>query len=546
MRTPTQALLWEAWRLSRLHLAMSILASTILGAVFIVLIVEDDLGATLAMLLAAFLAFTAWVWAARGDRKGFVMHLGFTRPVPTWLLVGVPMGYVGVSVGIAYLVPVILLRALFGFPFPMLPVAALTATLSILFLASRWWTGSAALQIVGSTLLYLLGMIRFFAGQTEANDLPPDRWSEMFAYTATDYGLLALASLVAAGFTIAGVSRQRIGADGVAAFRRPSGTEPAPRLARLHRFAERWRLSCPTSSPIHAQLWFETIAVGLPVLRSGLLIALGVAVLVWMMEVFDVSVAARASIAIIVTVTPILPLLTAIRSMLGLRRLQGRAYLTPFAAAVPTRTIELVALKLGVAAVTIVIAWSAIAFSTWASLTATGLEPQAFTALAQSLIRSPAGEVLWGTAVLGFQLFGLLACLAGIQTALIVRRRELFTGVVAFLAYGVGLVSAMYWGGLDGSAVMVSFWLLSAAVFLGAVHLLRRTARSGVFSPSTVTIAVSAWLGYAALHLRLFPTIGLLNPGDVPLAVSVAVLTTLIPLAGLALAPWSLARLRHG
>lgn len=115
------------------------LFSTLGGAAVLIWRGGRDQGPALAILLAGLLALSGRAWADHLDnRSGFTMTLGFVRPIPTGVLVSVPMAYVALSTAIAYLFPMIVLRGAFGVAFPLLPVAALVATVSLAILASQW------------------------------------------------------------------------------------------------------------------------------------------------------------------------------------------------------------------------------------------------------------------------------------------------------------------------------------------------------------------------------------------------------------------------
>ena len=217
MWTPAAAVLWESWRVSRVRLAVLMFLATLGGAGLIVIPLEGDWSTTLALVLAGFLALFA-PWAQSVDsRTGFTMQLGFARPIRTWVLVSVPMAYVGVSCAATYLVPVIALRVAFDIPFPLLPVAALVSTLSVVFVARSWWTGDSVRQRVVPAILWLFGAIWFMSNRGGviglANDMAPDRWSEIFSFSATTYGWMLFISATAFGVAINGVARQRRGDD---------------------------------------------------------------------------------------------------------------------------------------------------------------------------------------------------------------------------------------------------------------------------------------------------------------------------------------------
>lgn len=153
--TPVAAMAWEAWRLSRRGLAVSIVLSSIGGGALLASPMSREQAGSLVLQLVVVVAYMGGArWPASVDeRKGFTFSLGYTRPVVTWTLVAVPLSFVAASAAVAYLVPAALFRGLFGVPFPLLPVAAICAAASLVWVASTWWTADLrARRIAGGGL----------------------------------------------------------------------------------------------------------------------------------------------------------------------------------------------------------------------------------------------------------------------------------------------------------------------------------------------------------------------------------------------------------
>ncbi len=92
-----------------------------------------DNGAAIAMILLVLPHFVGWLSLARlnGGRPGFPLYLHYTRPVRTAVIVGLPMAYLTAMSSAIYLVSALLLRVTSGYPFPLLPVAAWIAALTL-------------------------------------------------------------------------------------------------------------------------------------------------------------------------------------------------------------------------------------------------------------------------------------------------------------------------------------------------------------------------------------------------------------------------------
>ena len=175
MWNPATAVLWESWRLSRLPMAIAMFLATLGGAALIVLPFPGEMGVTLTVPWVIYLAWFSQHWALKIDgRKGFSLLAGFSRPIPTWVLVTVPMAYVAASSAVTYLVPILVLRTAFGIPFPHLPVAGLVSTLSLSLGAFSWSSANPVRRRFLVAALWLIGMSWFLGALMAVGDYPVD------------------------------------------------------------------------------------------------------------------------------------------------------------------------------------------------------------------------------------------------------------------------------------------------------------------------------------------------------------------------------------
>ena len=155
MRSPIVAMLWEIWRVTRVEAAWKAAFGIVGGLAVLALCAtlapaddakkfEDimDNGAADAMILLVLPHLVSWLSLARlnGGRPGFPLYLLYTRPVRTAVLVGLPMVYLTAVSSAVYLVSAFLLRVTSGYAFPLLPVAAWIAALTLVFVAATWST----------------------------------------------------------------------------------------------------------------------------------------------------------------------------------------------------------------------------------------------------------------------------------------------------------------------------------------------------------------------------------------------------------------------
>ena len=138
LRSPSVAMLWELWRVTRAEMAWKLalpigaaLATLALGAAFgpsgnsTEFPVNDSIAA-LALILIVIPHLVGWLSTMKlnGGQPGFPLYLAYARPVRTAVIVGLPMVYLPAVSSAIYLVSALLLRVTSGYAFPLLPVAA--------------------------------------------------------------------------------------------------------------------------------------------------------------------------------------------------------------------------------------------------------------------------------------------------------------------------------------------------------------------------------------------------------------------------------------
>ena len=235
MQSPVVAILWENWRLSRPEVTWRLALGTVGGAAVMALFAavapskgSKDFGAVIALALVVVPNFIGWLSFLKlnGGLPGFPFHLLYARPVRTAALVGVPLAYVTVAPAAIYLVSALLLRVTFGYPFPLLPVAAWIAALNVVMAAVNWSTRSRVVQMLGTMAATVawIGLVNHrLTGEIDWHD-SPDRWPALFDFPLTDYALIGAIGLASFGLMVAAVARQRCG-DGRASW---SSGLPAP------------------------------------------------------------------------------------------------------------------------------------------------------------------------------------------------------------------------------------------------------------------------------------------------------------------------------
>ena len=548
MWTPAKALLWECWRVSRLNLASMMFLATLVGVGLMVLPMDGELDASLVVALAIYLALFGQLWALTIDsRTGFTLRLGFTRPIPTRVLVTVPMVYVAAASAVAYLTPIWVLRTAFGIPLPLLP-AALVSTVSLTLVAFCWSSANPVRRRAFPVILWLLGTTWFLASlvaRPSATGEPQTTGSaEVFSFSVSSYGWMALISAAAFWVTLAGVARQRRGDDGFSTAP-PTGEGAVARPRSVFRtwIADRVRIMCPVSSPARAQLWFEMSTVGARVLTAGALTTLAAPIF---LTVLDAAGALGQALYFWVWFPLMVPVLVALPSMLGLRRKQGASYLGAFAATRSLGTAHLVGLKVLVTSLAILLSWSVLVAVLWVfsvRLAAWGPETQAaFTEYWGDFFPSPLGTADTLQRMVAFSALAT-AVLAGTGvlhvSSVLNPRRTLLTGV------GLGIyIASWVLAGIRGSVdadilATTHLWIVTVAVFLGTAFLIRRSVVERIFTLRALTAVLVIGVGLLIMSLWTNP-----NPDDIEDHM-VAFIFGSLPLTLMVLLPWSFSRLRH-
>ena len=396
MRSPIVAMLWEIWRVTRVEAAWKLAFGIVGGLAVLALCAafapadnakkyEDimDNGAAIAMILLVLPHLVSWLSLARlnGGRPGFPLYLHYTRPVRTAVIVWLPMAYLTAMSSAIYLVSALLLRVTSGYAFPLLPVAAWIAALTLVGVAATWSTRNTTIQVCvmmyAITKAFGLAMQRLTAVEIpDTFDWPPRLWPTLFDFPLTDYAWIALIGLASFGVTVAGVTRQRRG-DGWAEV--PS----AQRDGFWDRLVSLFRFPCPTSSATRAQVWFDLKSSGLPLLTIGVALAIVILLLGAVSNAIDAAISdgsrayvscsergcfyARPMVVLFSMFSPLIVLFLA-GNAFGIRRKQGRAYMSAFEATQAYGTAQLTALKLLVKSVCVLAALIAVGVSAWTSL----------------------------------------------------------------------------------------------------------------------------------------------------------------------------------
>ena len=553
MPTPTHAMLWELWRLSRWEMAQRTLGPAALwgGALFLLGGAGDGVGATILtipiFMLTVMTSMFSSLWMDNFDNRGrgFAFYLGFTRPVSTWRLVAIPMTYCALTTALCYLVPAALLRAVFGLQLPLFPVAALITAACAVFIMAVWSPRgrlTRTFSLIATTLaffaLVIFGMMK--------NELEPDAFLnakfllEQFRFSAAHYLLLLAVFAGAIAVTTIAVDRQRHGERWMDAQRTLTRMRVlSPRLTRNHPFA----------SSRHAQFWFEMRRSGLPLLQAGTASAL--ALLVTMVTLSATGALSGKSplpvwILVLLLSPPAFTLIGA-EWLLGLRHKQGAVALATFDATQPMGNGELIAIKMLALAAGVGASWLAMVLAAGAWLLCWSDGPTLHR-ISELMAIIATVSPLWGACAICKLLVTFVAAQAAVMAG------GLFTALhpkvmAALVCSGGGYGLLALWDAKHGWALRPFWdahaWALAITLIVVTIVFWHRTLSQKFLSRSHFVALLGVWILYAvatvALGQRLIPSI----PPIPASATAMAYASLLAPLTAVAAATLALAAHRH-
>jgi hypothetical protein len=550
---PIAAMVWEQWRLSRVEAVQRLGLGLLAASAVLVLKIDDGPTKALWILAAAHGFF--WFSIAKlnggrfmdGYKPGFPLYLLYPRPVSTVVFVAVAMAYDALSCAALYLVSALLLRIAFGQPFPLFSVAACLVAYHLASTCIQWSTRNRIVQWVGSMVIFWPLVILL-----KANMTAPLRVEFSFG----DYALLALIGAVSFGLTVAGVARQRRG-DAVATEPRKESWSGYPLwLVNLIRFR------CPTSSATRAQLWFEMRASGLPVLTIGL----GVAVLIFLLFAAGIAAPVREAAIGIPVLSVVLMLLLFGSNAFGIRAKQGRSYVSVFEATQPYATAQLAGLKVLVRTACVLVALFAIGASAWASsslMGAWGASPMHGNDVAAHLLRQrrvladflmarPAHDIAAAIVVASIVVTVVIAWQAAREALKTRYPRRVIVAQWLPAAWGLAVGLLALAGNLGvlsdfaaGTSIMTAVWIATAGLATAAIYFWWSSLAGRVLTTRYLCVALLVLAAFALAYVTLLRSAGLPRAGTPWTAISILSWPVLLLLLGIALAPWSLNRVRH-
>jgi hypothetical protein len=592
-------MLWELWRLTRAEIAWKLalpigggLAALAVGAALAPpegpTTFDDarDNFAALALLLIVMPHLFGWLSIAKlnGSQPGFPLYLMYTRPVRTTVIVGLPLAYLTALSSAIYLVSAMVLRVASGHAFPLMAVAVWMSAFTVITLAGTWSTRIRAIQLL--VMMYavtkglMMAMERLTAVEIpDSFDWPPRLWPTLFDFPRTDYAWIALISLACFGVTVAGVRWQRRGGARIATPTLWTGSNTAiagtPGAGLWDRLVGLFRFPCPTSSAARAQLWLDLKSNGLPVLTIGVALAIVIVLLSAVSGPIDAAWNADPGVSCPIeecfwarAMPPLLAPLSLFivlalgGNAFGIRRRQGRAYISAFEATRAYGTAPLAVLKLLVKSVCVLAALVAIGVSVGISLPLLGdavfiqmwevplnSQRSALTAAVEALT---AYEQLALAVVVAGGVALWVASWAALGALWTRYPRRLTIAASLLLLYGLALalLGLAAWRGIGpeiplGAILRTTSWAAVSAIVLATGYLLWRTFAERLLTVRQAWGVVFLSTAFAAAWLTALRAAGVSLAGMSAAGAAWMLVAALIPLTISVLAPWSYSRIRH-
>jgi hypothetical protein len=301
---------------------------------------------------------------------------------------------------------------------------------------------------------------------------------------------------------------------------------------------------CPTSSPIRAQIWYEVKTVSWQVGSSSLVVALAIPVFFVLIALFDTS---PGLVLMAVFVAPVIPVFSALSIVFPIQG-PSRWSLSSFDAALPVRSTPLVGLKVAVALASIFAAVVGVYIVIWWSLDlVTGVDEN--LALIKpgvlELFHAHSAQRIAGVAAfVVLQVASLVAYLVTVRMFVLLYGQRVVLVVSGVFLYAFVFAFA-HKGGYVSAAVLAAHGWAVIAILIGATPVVYYKAWSDrTMSAMNLACAGVLALVCVAVHVAFLTGLSGFKPSSAVLEYLLFAFA-LIPVAAIALTPWSVDRVRH-
>lgn len=360
------AMLWELWRASRWELLLKF--GIVAGFLLLIASLGQDFGETQRFVLRAIALVTAsiacvfsttWLSDIDDQASGFTFRLGFSRPISTFQLVAVPMGYAVVTALLGYVICVFLVFALLKIWLPIPGPAAAIGCFVCCCIACVWASTHAIEKIIAIFLVVMVavGVLAWRHRMRSAGEpiLLALGGDDFFAFAWWEYVLLAACASSALATTVCAVRWQRCG-EGLSWIRWLAlvvqRLVQSSRWSAMQRWLETRGMPAPGAGPLRTQVRFELRRTA-HLLFLICLCSAAVFAFVSLVPLVNTSWGGEHSPRLwlgAMLISPLLYQIVAIDPVAGLRHKQGGTELSIFDAIQPLRCDQVMTCKLLVVA----------------------------------------------------------------------------------------------------------------------------------------------------------------------------------------------------
>jgi len=565
-------MLWEAWRLTRLSLLMRVVIVS-LTAIFLVYLSRqrvDGNGQNMVLVavfsLISLQTVISSLYAKFGEeRPGFPFYLGYSRPVPTWLLVLVPLGYFALSMAAMYFIPVLLLVLAFDAQLPLMTGTFLISLIAVICAVCNWWSVDK-LQRGAAWLVAYLAINHVVIQKVFSLYGDGAAFNTLMTSSLLDYPGLVATALLAAGVAVYGVEQQRHGdAVNLSSLAVPRSLPAIKGLLRGGEFLTslEWLqglyiLRCPTRSPVAAEVWREMKTRGVPVIVAGILVSIIVPVLWYSLNAATVAghfpkappgtPPAQLPLLFTLTIVPLsLPLFIATANLFGISRRQGRVELSKFDATLPITTFHQIALRLFIAISSLLIALLITSITLWQS-TPLFIDIYDYrsskAAIAAALDAMTGFEMIQYGYVYLMQFITVTVFFGILQLLWVLYARRILYGVMLFLVYFVFLAVGRRYEWFSLPFAINQLWLIIDAVAVSTAYVFYDNLRKHMLNPGQAAVIFVIWLLYVPAYFQIMMNDGVWQSGVPAVFIGWLAMISMLPLAACVMAPWTVGKFR--
>lgn len=550
MRNPIEAMLWELCRVSRFEAMVRIgFLVGIVALIFVSRVTQDfsDMqlqvvnGILLMVIVISSVVTPSSSVHFDNQNAGFGFRLGYTRPVPTSQLVGIPLAFAALFAACSFLLPTLLANQLLSLSIPILGPICFVVCFALCFMAAVWSPTTiagkyATVGCLAAFGLLFIGVLHQIHGHNEPILMAIGN-PNYFQFGPMVYVVLLLIATSACVVTLFMVERQRHG-ERLIEFGLPSlWFQWTPSARKPVAFHSRFYAHCSFE---FRRVWKAT-----PLTSAVFTIPIFLATMIGQSVYPDWNGAAGLWIATLLMGPPAFQLLGT-DAALGIRRKQGVIQYPAFDATRPLTNEEMITAKLLVTTACSAAGGLFILLAGTISLLLDGgTTPWSQLTSVTSTLAANVEPHWWLLGIVSLLLLYISSSSVIFTFGLWLPQRAKWLAIIAGLFYASMVLAGwdMHRGWKLYYLWLVYGYLLALAITTISAYILWRAYRTGALLKPLFLTAFALWLAYAPATLVLLANF---KPESVSSAIIAPIVSLLlVPLASTAAAPLALASHRH-